>query len=834
MNNIGDQTLIVPNDSSNPLTFLKGDEVGTNDSGAKSAHIVTIFSGLDAPFTVDLMSFSKPVVTFGRNENNDIQLKPMIVSGSHGCFSYENGVWKIKDLGSTNGLVYNNSKISSRDICDGDFIRIDSQQVALASGVLFIFSASSSDALWSTLPIGNNTKITIGRDPSSMIRLPHISVSNRHAMIYKVGEKWFISDYGSTNGVVVNGKRISGKVELQQKDIIVITNSKLIFTTAAISYRCFTSGITVDTAEIVIKRDKGKKVTCDHVSLDIKPGELVAVIGGSGAGKSTILNCMCGYLPPAEGEVYINGVDLYRNFNALKKLIGYVPQADIVYDNLTLYDMLEYTAKMRLPADVSPEERKKAIDKAIATVEMTAHKDRFIKNFSGGQKKRASIAVELLSDPNLLFLDEPSSGLDPGTERSLMRSLRKMANDGKTIVLVTHSTLQLRLCDKVVFMGNGGKLCFCGHYDQALRFFGVRDIVDIYPMITDHADDWKERFASLRQKSQKHIQDNGLMETKNKANSSKLSVLCARYAKLIFNDKQKLLMLLGQAPLLALLISIVGKGRSTFTTETVDGVKNVQSLFFALACCAFWIGMLNAIQEICKERSILKREYMTGLSLNSYLASKVIILGSMAFVQSLLVTAVFVLRLGTPASGAFLPSVVEIFITFYLSTLSATALGLFVSSLFDNPDKATVVAPILLMPQMLFSGIVFKLEGALKYVSYIINCRWGMQGFGCTADVTSRVEKAVDAELENTITEIESVVSQSGYNLGDGVKDIINDSGNQYITAYKDKMIAEKINDASMFDSPVFDLLVSWVVMIGITAAFLFLARKALQKLGKK
>jgi ABC-type transport system involved in multi-copper enzyme maturation permease subunit len=167
---------------------------------------------------------------------------------------------------------------------------------------------------------------------------------------------------------------------------------------------------------------------------------------------------------------------------------------------------------------------------------------------------------------------------------------------------------------------------------------------------------------------------------------------------------------------------------------------------------------------------------MTGLSLNSYLASKVIILGGMAFVQSLLVTAVFVLRLGSPEYGAFLPSIVEIFITFYLSTLSATALGLFVSSLFDNPDKATVVAPILLMPQMLFSGIVFKLEGALKYVSYLINCRWGMQGFGCTADVTSRVETAVDVELQNTIAEIESVVSQSGHNLCDGVKNIINDS----------------------------------------------------------
>ena len=194
---------------------------------------------------------------------------------------------------------------------------------------------------------------------------------------------------------------------------------------------------------------------------------------------------MCGYLQPTQGEVYINGVNLYQNFDSLKKLIGYVPQSDIVYDNLTLHDMLLYTAKLRLPKDTTPTEREAAITRAIDMVELPEKRDSLIKSLSGGQRKRASIAVELLSDPNLLFLDEPASGLDPGTERNLMQSLRKMADGGKTVILVTHSTLQLKMCDKIVFMGKGGNLCFFGSYAEALTFFGVSDIVDVYNMITE-------------------------------------------------------------------------------------------------------------------------------------------------------------------------------------------------------------------------------------------------------------------------------------------------------------------------------------------------------------
>ncbi|MCD7804375.1 MAG: ABC transporter permease [Oscillospiraceae bacterium] len=160
-----------------------------------------------------------------------------------------------------------------------------------------------------------------------------------------------------------------------------------------------------------------------------------------------------------------------------------------------------------------------------------------------------------------------------------------------------------------------------------------------------------------------------------------------------------------------------------------------QSLLFALSCSAFWVGMFNAIQEICKERTILKREYMTGLSLNSYILSKVIVLGTMCLIQSVLIMGVFALAIGLPEEGLMMNPFLELLITTFLTAVSATAMGLFVSSLFTNADKAMMVAPILLMPQILFSGLIFKLDGATEIISWFALCRWSVEGYGTTANL---------------------------------------------------------------------------------------------------
>ena len=698
---------------------------------------VTIFDATNKPYSVTLSSRGKDVLTFGRAAENDIVLVSHLVSRNHGRMVRQYGKWYIEDVGSTNGLIFNNANIRRKEIGDGEFVRIDDGVETVTNGVLFVFSSATSSNKWQVKSIQGMETITIGREARCNIVLSHISVSKNHAVIRREEGKYFIYDKSSANGVFINGRRIFQRTQLHEKDVITITNNKLIFTAAAISYCCFKSGISVDTAGVVVERGKGRKkfITCNHVNLNIQPGELVAIIGGSGAGKSTLLNCMCGYLRPAKGEVYINGIDLYQNFECLQKLIGYVPQQDIVYDNLTLWDMLLYTAKMRLPKDISIAERDAAINRAIAMVELTEKKNSFIKALSGGQRKRASIAVELLSDPNLLFLDEPASGLDPGTERNLMQSLREMADNGKTVILVTHSTLQLQMCDKVVFMGKGGNLCFCGTHDESLKFFGVPSVVDVYSMITDNAPYWRTEYAKQVPVAGPTKATNQVIKKPAIDHGHQLKVLCARYLKLVFNDRQRLLLLLVQAPLLGLLISLVAN-EDLYETQVAT-----KSILFALGCSAFWIGILNAIQEICKERNILKREYMTGLSLRSYVMSKGIVLGIMCLIQSVMVSGVFALTVGVPKEGLFLPPYLEMLITTFLTSMSAAATGLFVSSLFDNADRAMTVAPILLMPQILFSGIIFELGGAAEIISWFVTCRWSMEGLGTTANLNDLIQK---------------------------------------------------------------------------------------------
>ena len=789
---------------------------------------VTIFDGMTPPKTYDLSKFGKAVVTFGRSENNDIVLQSRIVTTDHGRFVFRDGMWVIEDRAvfgeapSTNGLIYNNTGIVSKILSEGDFIRIDDGIQTIAAGVLFVFASSASQNKWYIMSLSGIQQLSIGRDPSCNIVLPHVSISKVHAHIYCYQGRYIIQYNGSTTGVVVNNVRINGRQYLNEKDVISISNAKLIFTSTAISYCSYKTGISVDVSDVVITRKNGMKtsVTGNHVSLNIRPGELVAIIGGSGAGKSTIMNAMSGYLPPASGAVYINGVDLYKNFNSLKKLIGYVPQSDIVYDNLTLHDMLSYTAELRLPKDTTKEEREAAIDKAIKLVELTEKKESYIKNLSGGQRKRASIAVELLSDPNLLFLDEPSSGLDPGTERNLMQSLRTMANAGKTVILVTHSTLQLKMCDKILFMGRGGNLCYFGSHDDALKFFRVNDIIDVYNMINDHAPEWRAYYdKTMAKQAPKQLKMQPLPASSGTGrDKAQLPVLCSRYFKLVLNDRKRFLLLLFQAPVLALLISLVADGRQF---EQYDITK---SLLFALSCSAFWVGMLNAIQEVCKERNIMKREYMTGLSLNAYILSKILVLGAMCLVQSFLIITVFAFMVGLPDEGVLLPSYLELLHTTFFTAIASTAMGLFVSSLFSNADRAMTVAPILLMPQILFSGLIFKLSGITEVISWFAVCRWSMEGYGTTANLNELPLKAqLDQDLLTT--------------LQDGLQNSFKQGLDKYVQAsveFPDNAIEITRDVEDFFKYSKLHVLGDWFLLILFVFGFLLLARMVLTSISKE
>jgi len=731
----------------------------TVEGHSTSSIRITIFDGTAEPVEFNLTGFGKAVITFGRDESNDIRLRSDYVSRRHGQIRLVNGLYMIEDLNSQNGLIFNGESIHSRIVKDGDSIRIDDGVETTLSGVLMVFSRQDDESDWKTFSLINHMETTIGRDSSCDIVLDHVSVSKVHAKIIARGNLYYLVDNGSTNGVVVNGKKVGGKIQLQEKDVILITNSKLIFGSGKVSYCCFKKGISVDALNIIKKVDKNRKIICNDLSLGIKPCELVAIVGGSGAGKSTVMNCISGYSLPTAGSVAVNGVDLYENYDALKNIIGYVPQQDIVFDNLTVEAMLGYAAELRLPKDFTEKERHEVVARVINSVELTAHKEKLIKNLSGGQKKRASIAVELLSDPNLFFLDEPASGLDPGTERNLMKTLRAMAASGKTVVFVTHSTLNLHLCDKIIFMGAGGNLCFCGTYEEALRFFAVDDVVDVYNLITNDPQIYKDRYLKEQKQNAKSVGQKSSMQKQTTGHSwlQQVAVLCKRHIHIMRNDRIRLMLIMLQAPLLAALIALVADG------QQFEQFEITRSLLFALSCSAFWIGILNSIQEVCKERNILKREYMTGLRLDSYIVSKMLVMGLVCAIQSFMLTSVFALLVGLPSQGVVFGAYSELLLTTFLTALAASAMGIFVSSLFKSADRAMTVAPLLLMPQLLFSGMIFRLEGASEVISWITVCRFSVGAYGTTANLNSLPTRLEQQGIQ-IAHEVESYFTFTGAN----------------------------------------------------------------------
>lgn len=709
--------------------------------------------------TINLTSLNKQKISFGRGEDNDIVLLSPLVSVNHGYFELSNNKISVVDNQSTNGIFVNNNKIAASPLKDGDSIKIDDPVDPLNRGVIFILSTNDKVTSWKQIDLEKKQVITIGRDSSSDIVINHISVSLKHATITEKNHKFIIKDNNSTNGIMINGELLTGEISLKERDVILIANAKLIFYKNNILYQTYDSGVSLKAADITktVKVKGKKKDISQHVSLSIKPGQFVAFVGGSGAGKSTFMNCISGVSRPTSGKVYVNGNDLFKNYAVLKNIIGYVPQQDIVFTDLTLKDMLKYAAELRMPDDATEEEKKNRIKSVLETVELTGKEDVMIKNLSGGQRKRASIAVELIADPKLFFLDEPTSGLDPGTERSIMKTLRKMADSGKTIILVTHTTLNLHLCDKIAFFGTEGRLCFSGAPNEALSFFNVTDFVDIYTLLNEDTKTWYDKFNNSEYKDHISKEDSGkTTKEKNKKSFAKqFLTLSKRYAKTIINNKQQLLLLLAQAPIIAYLLSLV------VTDNLFNSYDEAKTLLFAMASASIWLGLLNSIQEICKERVILQKEYMANLKLSAYLGSKMLIQCLLGFIQAVLLVTTFSLLVEVPSTGVVTSWYLETTVVCFTTIISASSLGLVVSSLSKNSSVAMSFAPLLLVPQLLFSGMLFPLEGVVDKISYFILCRWSVEGFGTINnlnDLTDSIQEIVptyirEAESFYTFTE---------------------------------------------------------------------------------
>lgn len=722
--------------------YTEAIDVNSYRRSSKNLRLLMV-SQKDGITDIDLNRFRNSRLYIGRNVDKcDIVLDSSVVSGVHGKIKKENGSVYFADLDSTNGSYIMSS---------GRYVKLKKNRYVgpLREGMMFLLGGkhkkeADKETILMIVTSGEDGKsyrkyplfeeqYVIGKDKDCDIVFSHPAVSHKHARIFKKNGKAYVEDLNSTNGVFVNGMVIHGTKEIHEKDIIQIGLNLIIYSCETLLCKTETDGIQLTMDNLVKKVDHGKKTILSNVNCTIESNDFVAIVGGSGAGKSTLLKTLGGYDKFYEGDVYYNGISLKRHYNVLKNIIGYVPQEDIVFENLTLKKMLYYTAKLKMPDRVSKAEIEDRIQEVLRLVELTDHQNTMIKNLSGGQKKRASIAVELLADPGMFFLDEPTSGLDPGTEQKLMRVLNRLSKtQGKTIVMVTHTTQSLDLCDKIIFMGKKGRLAFMGTPEEAKMFFGTGSLIEIYNLLEENTEIWAEQFERFNQSPEisAEKEESKVDKPRRKSAIKQLITLTARYGELVKNDLPRLGLLMIQPILIAILIKIVA-GDDVF-----DIYEPTQQILFTFSCSGIWIGIFNTIQEVCKERAIIKREYMSNLRLTTYVLSKYFIQLLISLVQTFIFVGLFTVLMGSlPSKGVVLPCFLEMFITMWLTIYSSSALGLLVSSVMKNGDRAMAVSPFLLIIQLLFSGILFSLKGTSEIISYFTVSRWSVEAMGNVIDL---------------------------------------------------------------------------------------------------
>lgn len=491
---------------------------------------------------IDVVKLDKEECTFGRlPEMNDFSVNSDIVSSQHGIFVFMWDTFAYIDLASSNGTYINGQRIFSQDgsptkpilLYDSDILTIG--EIGDPERVSIIFSSVTfANKEWRVVPMRIGDKITIGRSNDNVICIQDIRVSRKHAYITVQSSGLTVTDNRSYNGTILNGVSIEGTQRFKTGSVLQIGDTKIVRIDSVLFYQATVTNYTYnnipddkkDLSEYEVPEETNlpkdgvqvrishisKTVPCkktdgnnsgsrkilNDISLVVNPGELVAILGGSGSGKTTLMNCINGFEPATEGSVMINGTDLYKSYQTLKTYIGYVPQQDIVFDNLTVKNMLKYSCKLRLPDDVTKAEIEDRVNEVMDMVGLTEQKDTYIRKLSGGQRKRASIAVELVSGPPLFFLDEPTSGLDPEAETNLMKQLKKLSKQkGKTIIVVTHTLQNIHMFDKIIFIAPGGYLCYYGTPDNAKTFFEVDNISDAYEKISENISMYVNRYNTL-------------------------------------------------------------------------------------------------------------------------------------------------------------------------------------------------------------------------------------------------------------------------------------------------------------------------------------------------
>lgn len=426
-----------------------------------------------------------------------VQINSAFVSRKHGEIFCKDGEFYYRDLNSLNGIFINGCYIGKEanliKLRNGDVLKIDYEQRGekYKDAIVMVFmSALEYENEWDRLSLGGNvSEINIGREYSS-INISSNLVSKKHGTFYLTNKGWVVKDNNSTNGVFLNGIKIEKHSYLYPMDVIRMGNLLFFYDGRQLWYpiekvkkdirtkKNITNGkkLVIEIKDRTVRHNFKKITLLEDIRLSVNSGEMVLILGGSGAGKTTFMNAVMGY-EKANGTIKYEKTDIYREYEKMKYEIGFVPQQDLLRGSDTVFDTLNNAAQMKVPANISAQEREKRIYEVMELLGLSREKSSLVDKLSGGQRKRLSIAVEFIAHPGLFFLDEPDSGLDGIMARELMKNLRTIADSGKIVMVITHGPDRAaELFDKVIVLAkstvdNCGHLAFYGSVDEAYTFF---------------------------------------------------------------------------------------------------------------------------------------------------------------------------------------------------------------------------------------------------------------------------------------------------------------------------------------------------------------------------
>ncbi|MGQ5634663.1 MULTISPECIES: FHA domain-containing protein [unclassified Streptomyces] len=705
----------------------------------------------------------------GRDPLSDIVLDDARVSWHHAVLRCDRDRWTLKDQHSTNGTYADGHRVDEWGVHPGSVIRFgnptDGPRAVLTGGpppAPGRPSAVSQPLLTGTFRRPSSVRplpvrsARIGRAADNDLVVDDLVVSRRHAELRAHPDGTYeIVDLGSHNGTYLNGRPVT-RAPVRPGDVVGIGHFAFSLVGDELQEYVDTGEISLDVQDLTVAVDGGRKVLLDHVSFPVPQKCLLGVVGPSGAGKSTLLNALTGQRPADRGTVLYDGRDLYRDYAELRQRIGLVPQDDILHPQLTVRAALSYAAELRFPEDTARTERRARVDEVVRELGLEQRADQPVHSLSGGQRKRVSVALELLTKPSLLFLDEPTSGLDPGMDRSVMHMLRGLADDGRTVIVVTHSVLSLGVCDRLLVLAPGGKVAYYGPPEDALAFFGFEQWPEAFEAFDrDPERDWAREYRESP--FHRHYVTEATTQPHHPGPApvtpappphprgwgAQLGTLIRRYAAVLAADRTFLAVMIALPFVMGAMARALAGGRL--------GRDTAMNALLILCVGAVLTGAANAVRELVKERVVYRRERAVGLPRSAYLLSKVVVLGTVSVVQAVVLTLVALLGvdLNSPGGrGVLLPPLAEIALAVALLAFTAMMLGLLVSALVRKEEVTMPLLVLLAIVQVVFCGALLKLHGVpgLEQLSWLVPSRWALGAMAGTVGLSGTVPGKLTAD----------------------------------------------------------------------------------------